>query len=173
MHRAGQVDGEALSKLARESDSGSGYFGPKSARRNAYRAANHTALAHSRSSEVSSATSQALDALVREFVATDKASGNDTDEITEVWSRYRSAVAEHESRHRKAAFVGFNKSLRRVVGVTSARLVSPASMAASDAAMAVVLWDLTSSGGPFTWEYRDLLLQSWLSVFPLPEGLFG
>jgi hypothetical protein len=171
LSRAAAIDDRSVSKLARESDAGSGYLREKSARRQAYKAANETAVAYSRAGAMSTATDLALDALIRGVISIAESSGEDVHELEEAWSQYRSAIAEGEARPRKTAFIGFTRSLRRTVGRSSARRVKPASVGATDAAMAVVLWDLASTKGPFTPEHRNLLLEPWLSVFPLPEGL--
>ncbi len=43
--------------------------------------------------------------------------------------------------------------------------------AAGGAAGVVVVWDLATADGPFTFEHRDLLIAPWELVFGLPEGL--
>ena len=43
--------------------------------------------------------------------------------------------------------------------------------AARDAAWAIVTYDLATPDGPYTIEYRDLLLAPWIEVCGMPEGL--
>jgi len=46
-----------------------------------------------------------------------------------------------------------------------------ARIAAWDIARAVVIWDLATTDGPYTFTHRDLLMAPWIEVCGLPAGL--
>jgi hypothetical protein len=160
-----------LAILATSVNSVAGSLGRDRTWQQAQDAAQGVAQADSRTTSVTSARDAAGDCMMRGVQRCAAAKGRNADRIAESWKRYRQAVVGGDAGLKRRAVRKLQRTLIRTIGFNYAKHVASARRAVSNAARAVVVWDLARDQSEFTPAQRSLLVAPWVSAFPLPQEL--